>query len=256
MFLFKPISSLDIFLAIKDGYFIVFNRKMRLIYFQKINYCFSAGQVEILHFVHYRKFHRVYSSIYYQIPTGYLNTVCKFERNVYIVVFDIIFVLRNSGLQFICYIPEFCHDRWDINSKHNHLQLFSFCDKLFVHNSNNKLFELKNNKLTYNNNKHFNIHYFQFCDKLFCLKYNYIYKVQNLKFKLQYIHEIFFVEIIFNGSGIIVFESYHDKDTIIVLNMLDEHVYRFPAPYLDLKNEVVLGKNGFVIKNKKLDEIL
>ncbi|CAL5985137.1 Hypothetical_protein [Hexamita inflata] len=264
MFMFKPIPTLDVFVAFKDGKIILMNKDLRVMNCQCIDYNINASQkLEFCQYVHFNNYFKEfcfdasYAKNFFKLdvflthisPTGYLNNFCMFNGQIYLVIFDYIFVLNQQNLDLICIIPYF---RLNSSLKNNQSQLFSFNNKLYVHTAASKLYLLNNNQLKPMKPRHYNTTYFQFCDKLFCLNMNQLFKVVDEDFDLIFIQQLHYSEILFNINGIIILnctELFQGNKQIYVISLLDECIYQFKVE--DVKFDFFLGQRGVQVTFNK-----
>ncbi|CAL6045850.1 Hypothetical_protein [Hexamita inflata] len=264
MFAFKPIQTLEIFIAIKDGNLLLLNKDLRVINLQHIEYCFNAGQSDKLCYnqLYNDKLKRIVQFKSRYIPVRYLNNVCRFNGQIFVVVLDLIFVLKESNLELLCEIPRFGIFKQERHCDQNQTWLFTYNRKLYVHNNSAELFELKQNKLRRVKRNQEGFIYFQFCDKLFCLQNNIqIFKVvNNTDFQLQFMKQIDYSQVNFNCNGVVVLEVIEDqnqfKENIFhVLNLLDEKIVTVTSAlnfYYYTENNISFGETGYVLESEFL----
>ncbi|CAL6077795.1 Hypothetical_protein [Hexamita inflata] len=233
---------------------------------QRIDYYFNVDQVDKLCYnIRYAtNFKRTVDYSYLFIPEGYMNNICRFNNQIYIVLFDFIFTLSEMNLQFLCEIPGYATFAQEWHHACNQTWLFQFNSKLYVYNNSLELFELDGNTLTCVKREFGGYVFFSFYDKLFCLKNNtQLFRViQSTDFQLEFIMRTEYVRVMFNSSGVVVLQANEaiidhkavDQFTIYVLNLLDDKIVTL-LPNTDfcfIEKQISLGLNGYVLESEYL----
>ncbi|CAL5983723.1 Hypothetical_protein [Hexamita inflata] len=145
MFAFKPIPDMDIYVALISGNIVWLNNELRVINYKPVQYSFCVGQDELYIYSVSHKFYKRYvSPMSYYVPIGYLNTICRFQGQIYLAVLDFIFILTQTGLELVYQIPDYGLLHRNSSCLYTQTQIFSFNHKLYVCNNSTTLFELKN----------------------------------------------------------------------------------------------------------------
>ncbi|CAL6016471.1 Hypothetical_protein [Hexamita inflata] len=257
MFAFKPIPDMDIYVALISGNMVWLNNELRVINYKPLQYSFCVGQDELFIYSVSHKFYKRYvSPMSYYVPIGYLNTICRFQGQIYLVVLDFIFIITQTGLELVCQIPDYGILHKNSSCLYTQTQIFSFNHKLYVYNNSTTLFELRNKSLK-RVSKVYNAIYLQFCEKLFLLNVDKLYKI-NSDFSLQFFVQIEFSRVLFSSSAVIVLATCDhelNEHIVYVLNLLDEKILTFPRSNEFNKINAELNWSGYCIRSQFVEQL-
>ncbi|CAL5978630.1 Conserved_hypothetical protein [Hexamita inflata] len=252
LFLFKPVLNLNIYIAISDGHILILNKKLICINSQPLQYYFSANQYDqFCHYVKLEKKTLQIQEITLSVLPGHLNTPFLFNNKVVLSIFDFVFELNGLDLKFMYQIPNYrLKNAKSVLFFDMKCNLFVLNDKLFAHNSNTNLYQIKSNKFT-RIKKLVNTFYFQFCDLVYSLDLNTLNYVNN-KMQFEKIIDVFRTEVLFNSGGTLIINT---AGQIFALNMIDKIIVKMNANTDEIQQMIVTGKAGFQLHGDVLDTL-
>ncbi|CAL5973151.1 Conserved_hypothetical protein [Hexamita inflata] len=274
MFPFKPFPNLDMYISIASGYLILTNSELVCMCRKPLQYYFQPGQTEqFCYYLSFEKYKYVVQETSLTLQPGWTQSTCIYNNNLYIVIFDNVFILSNLELFLVARIPDynlFMSQPVNLNFS---AQIFSFNNYLYVHNNSSKLFQITQNKLKCVNTNQNNVFYAQFCDHVFVFQFN---KVQKLKciFELELVQDIRSSRLLFCSGAIailvVICEWERKYESLYIVNMLDGCVkywldtdHQFIQMDADQvhneqinKDALELDQTGFKIKDQIIDQIL
>ncbi|CAL6052175.1 Hypothetical_protein [Hexamita inflata] len=223
----KPVHYLNCQVAIQNQSVMLLDSNNKLLSVAKSEFNIKPGQQrEFFYDLYFTKlFKPVILNMMLRLQNSLINNSVLFQNKIYFTVYDHLFYCYKTQIIKVAQIPNY---QYRFKKSWTQLNMggdiFTFENKLYVHNYTTSLYKLNNYKLQLINKQHFNKYYYQFCDKVYCFNQKYIQTIEQ-HLKLKQIFNGYYIAIIVHKGAVVVFKChYPNGQQIYALNMIDGRI--------------------------------